>query len=414
MPAVAYIPYAPTARSVEAGWLADHLGTPVELAAGPSLNLDPGRPLPPLDALAPTLDRLLAGDQVVAEGPGGFLWTALLRARRFGGRVTVLPYLNPRTWHDVAAATLYRRFASPADRVFVGSTPSAAVYRSLGIEARVGEPFGVDDSRFGVRPGAASRARDALSIPAGRVLLYTGRAQPDKDLYRLVAVGLKARLLFPDLRIVIASHVVDRAYLGPAAAADGVHVVVDPSPDRLADLYNAAGLFVTASTSHFETFGRAPAEALCCGTPAVAPRYDGFAEVLDQPGGTLVDLEPGDEPRVDEAKLLRAVYDVLSDPAPPPRADISAIARRRFGRSTTIRLFDHDGPLGPVQPAAAALDLPPAWNGALAELAARDPEDAISYAWHGCDHRRLAEADGHLVTAVRRSLGRPQEELACR
>ena len=290
MGAVGYIPYVPTARSVEAGWLAEHLGAPVEIAAGPTLNLDPGRPLPSLDALAPTLDRLLAAPAVVAEGPGGLLWAALLRARGFAAPVTVLPYLNPRGWHDVAAAALYRRSATAADRIFVGSTPSAAVYRALGVAARVGEPFGVDDARFAVRPGAATTLAE-LSIPPGRVLLFAGRAQPDKDLYRLVRVGLKARLLFPDLRIVVATHVVDPSYLEPVGATDGVHVVVDPTPDRLADLYNAADVFVTASTSHFETFGRAPAEALCCGTPAVAPRYDGFAEVLDQAGGTLVDVE---------------------------------------------------------------------------------------------------------------------------
>ena len=424
MGTVGFIPYAPTARSVEAGWLGDHLGTAIHVTSGPGLNRTPDQPLPPLGALAPTVDALFDRAMVVAEGPGGFLWSARLRAAGFPGAVTVLPYLNPRSWYDVAATALYRRSAAPGDRVFVGSTRSASVYRALGVDARVGEPFGVDDARFDVRPGAA-RVRAELSVPPGRLLLYAGRAEPDKDLYRLLRVALKARLLFPDLRIVIATHVVDAAYLEPVGTADGVHVVVDPTPDQLADLYNVADVFVTASTSHFETFGRAPAEALCCGTPAVAPRYDGFVEVLDQLGGTLVDLEvdpPTGSPHADEAKMLRAVYEVLSDPRPPRRAEVATIARRRFGRSNTIRLFDDPATSPTAPPAAAAdLDLPSTWREPLAEIARRDPKDAISYFWHDCDHAALGCADGELVAEVRRALCVPvpaadaEEELqACR
>lgn len=209
MPAVGYFPYTATARSREAGWLGEHLAVEVRVAsAAPSLNQGPPHPLPAPERLWEAVDDFLALPAVVAEGPGGFLWAALLRAHGFAGTVTVLPYLNLRRWYDVAAAALYRRFADPRDRVFLGSTASAAIYRARGVEASVGEPYGIDDGLFGLRPGAA-RARAELSIPPGRLLLFSGRAQPDKDVYRLLRVGLKARLLFPDLQVVIASHVVD-------------------------------------------------------------------------------------------------------------------------------------------------------------------------------------------------------------
>ena len=74
-----------------------------------------------------------------------------------------------------------------------------------------------------------------------------------------------------------------------------VRLVVNPNREQLADLYSAADVFATASTSHYETFGRAPAEALACGTVAIAPRYDGFVDVLAQPGGRLVDVEFEDD-----------------------------------------------------------------------------------------------------------------------
>ncbi|MDQ4098715.1 MAG: glycosyltransferase family 4 protein [Actinomycetota bacterium] len=357
---------------------------------------------------------------VVAEGPGGFLWAALLRAHGFAGSVTVLPYLNPRRWYDVAITALYRRFADPRDRVFLGSTPSAALYSALGVAASVGEPFGIDDSRFGVRPGA-ERVRAELGLPPGRILLFAGRAQPDKDLYRLLATGLRARLLFSDLQVVIAAHVVDGAYLDTARrrldGEGGVRFVVTPTPDQLADLYNVADVFVTASTSHFETFGRAPAEALACGTPAVAPRYDGFAEVLAQPGGTLVDVEVDGAglPAVDEQLLLRAIYDVLSSPRRPPRAEISAHAIARFGRSTSIANLEYLADGAPSEPpcgaAPAYLPLPTAWEPSLAELSSREPSNALAWFWQDCDHGALAGSDGEFSAEVRRSLCVSQEAI---
>ena len=108
---------------------------------------------------------------------------------------------------------------------------------------------------------------------------------------------------------------------------------------------------------------------------------------------------------------------MLTDPRPPRRAEIAAVARRRFGRSTTIRLFDDRTVAAAVGP--AALDLPAAWHRPLAELAGRTPTDAVSHYWHGCDNRRLAEPDGDLVAQVRRALcvttdNRSQEVRACR
>ncbi|MGH3932589.1 MAG: glycosyltransferase family 4 protein [Pseudonocardiaceae bacterium] len=351
---------------------------------------------------------------VVVEGPGGFLWAALLRAHGFAGSVTVLPYLNPRRWYDVAAIALYRRFAASGDRVFLGSTPSAALYRAQGVQAAVGEPYGIDDTLYGLRPGAA-RTRDMLLIPPGRLLLFAGRAQPDKDLYRLLRVCLKARVLFPDLQVVIASHVVDRGYLAAAReqldSSAGVHFVLDPTPEQLADLYNLADVFVTASTSHFETFGRAPAEALACGSPAVTPRYDGFVEVLAQPGGTLVDVEVDPRtrtPHVDEEQLLRAVYEVLSAPHPPERREVSATARRRFGRSATIGLLGYLADGVPRPPAASipptGLELPAEWHSPLAEIAGRDPLDALTWFWDSRNHEHVGVHDDDFAARVRRSL----------
>jgi glycosyltransferase involved in cell wall biosynthesis len=415
---VGYLPFGGGSHSVEAGWLSDHLSVKVCVPACVP-GLSHGR-LPALERLSSTARDLLALPDVVAEGPDGFLWAAILRAHGFAGAMTLLPYLNPHCWRDIAAIALYRRFPSREDRVFLGSSLSAAVYRAFGVEASVGEPFGIDDGLFGLRPGAG-RARRGLSIDRGRVMLFAGRAQPDKDLYCVLRAGLRARVLFPDLQVVVASHVVDSAYLSAARRQliddGGVRFVVDPPRGVLADLYNLADVFVTASTSHYETFGRAPAEALACGSPVVAPRYDGFIDVLAQPGGTLVDVQFDSEaggPRVDEDAMLRAVYEVLSAPERTDRRNLSITARQRFGRSTSIGMLAYLSG-GASRPATAvippaAVDVPGEWRTPLAEIDGRAPMDALSWFWSECEHERFSAFDAGLVTAVRRSLCPPAPE----
>jgi glycosyltransferase involved in cell wall biosynthesis len=412
---VAYVPYAPTAASVEAGWLAESLRCPVAVVeCRQTLNLAEHEDLPDPGALRSALEPVFAHEWVVAEGIGGFLWAAVARADGFGGAFTILPYLNPSSWFDLTALAAYRKSAAPRDRVFVGSTPSARLYRDLGVEAIVGEPFGVDCDVF--RPRSPGAALAELGIDAnGPVLLFAGRLEPDKDVHRLLGVALKARLLFPELQVVIAAHRVDRGYLSLferlLAPERGVHLVVDPDRDRLARLYCAASVFVTASTSHFETFGRAPAEALACGTPAVAPRYDGFAEVLAQPGGTVVDvaLEEG-VPRASEASLLRAIYAALALPAAATRDEIASAARRRFCRSRTLGVLGYladptrEAPSPAVGICGLDVAIPDGWGVAATRMAAMSPRDALKHLWDGRAHRTLSGGNEAFRVAVRRAL----------
>jgi glycosyltransferase involved in cell wall biosynthesis len=418
-PVIGYVPFDAGTASEEACWVRDWFACEVVIPPGlPRLN---GSATVASTSLAQTRDLvrdLLAADWLIAEGPAGLVWTATLRRFGFKGGATILPYLNPRRWQDVSGAAVYDRFKDPRDRVYVGSTPSARIYHRLGIRAEIGEPFGIDDRRFRLRPHAADVLR-RLDIPPGRLLLFVGRAQPDKDLYRLLRTALKARILFPDLRIAIASHVIEESYVAPLrrelGPASGVHLIERPGSEDLADLYCVADLFVTAATSHFETFGRAPAEALASGTPVVAPRYDGFAEVLAQPGGSLVGVAMDEAgPHVREDELLRSVFDVLSASDRPPAAQVSEAAHRRFARSRTIELLAHvvgssDAPpidLGDASP----IVLPDAWEEELRRLAALPAGAALDRVWNGHHtpddpaDAKLSVGNGRFVDAVRRAL----------
>jgi glycosyltransferase involved in cell wall biosynthesis len=413
---VGYVPFAATQRSLESEWLSQQLGVRTRtVTLEPSWNEGGEHELPGRGKLTRACLPLLGLSSVVLEGPAGLLWAAVLRAQGFRGSVAILPYVNPRGWRDVLAAMVYAHFADPRDRVFVGSAPSAAVYAALGAPVVVGEPYGIDDELFRPRPGA-EEVRADLDLPPGRLMLYAGRPQPDKDLHRLLRVGLKARVLFPDLSVVVATHLVDNDHLRAVrqvlAHEPGVRFVLDPPRRRLAALYTVADVFVTATTSGYETFGRAPAEALACGCPAVGPRYDGLAEVLDQVGGTAVHVDvPAaceEPPVVDEGALLRAVYDVLSCANPPVRAEIRHAADRRFARSRTIRQLRHLVDGSPPPPVRAldpvALEVPRAWRARLSAVDAATPEEALASCWATDQHEQLSRWDESFVTSVRRSL----------
>jgi hypothetical protein len=162
---VGYIPYAATPVSVEASWLAAGLPSHVEIGAcHNNLNLPDHEHLPEASRLCLDFEPLCAHPWVVAEGIGGFLCSAVARANGFGGAFTVLPYLNPTSWFDLTAIAAYRRYADQRDRVFVGSTPSARIYRSLGINATVGEPFGIDCDVFRPRDEASAVLQQQMGI----------------------------------------------------------------------------------------------------------------------------------------------------------------------------------------------------------------------------------------------------------
>jgi glycosyltransferase involved in cell wall biosynthesis len=414
-PSVGYIPFEPHRPSREAKWLGELLGCHVCCLQAPeTFNLTRSVDLPSLDELRAAVKPLLGHPWVVTEGTGGFLWASVLRCSGFRGAVTVLPYLNPNSWYDLACLTLYKRTATTADQILIGSSRSAQLYRALGINAAIGEPYGIDGTVFFHRPGGgeAGKACPGLSRP---FLIYAGRIHPDKSIHQLLRTILKARLLFPNLHTVLVSHNVDPEYyslLSPYLSPDrGFFVVRNPNLEQLAALYADAAAFVTAATSHYETFGRAPVEALACGAPAIAPRYDGFADTLAQPGGTLVETLIGDtDVSVDEDALLRAIYDRLTSRTQVPAGEISALARARFDRGKTIRALAHvlappgDAVSVDPEPIDAAISLPAAWRRKLVALTEMPHEAALRSLLSWQENLPLFDYDQDFRLLVRRFL----------
>lgn len=155
---------------------------------------------------------------------------------------------------------------------------------------------------------------------AGPVVGFVGRIEPRKGVLDLVAAAPAIREA--GARVIIVGddpYEPESAYLAQVRAS--------PDVEQAGWVQDAAGLMrsfdVLVAPSHQEPFGTVLAEAMAVGTPVVATRVGGLAEVVDD-GVTGRLVEPGDP-----VALAAAVREVLAR-----RSEMGAAARahaRRFG-----------------------------------------------------------------------------------
>jgi glycosyltransferase involved in cell wall biosynthesis len=272
----------------------DHAGLPVvRLALG---GLDRGAGARAA-ASFPRARRLAAGHDLVYLN--GTVSGRLLPALR--GRRSVLHV------HDIVERV--PRFWSLADAVLADS--GAVADRLTGLDAHVvycPVELDVPDAPAPWPPGG------------GPVVGFVGRIEPRKGPLDLVRAAAQIRAGAPEARIVlVGDDPYDSApeYAARVRQADGVEHV-PWVPDGAAVMRH---LDVLVAPSRQEPFGTVLAEAMAAGTPVVATRVGGLAEVVaDGVTGRLV--TPG---RPDE--LAAAVLEVLA-----AREQMGAAARERAQR----------------------------------------------------------------------------------
>lgn len=176
-------------------------------------------------------------------------------------------------------------------------------------------------------PGDGSAVRTELANDGKKLLLTVGRMDSrerykghDRVIAALPALIAKGH----DPIYVVVGDGDDQPRLRDLArnggVAERVHFLGRVGPERLADLYRAANLFVMPSTG--EGFGIAFLEAMASGTQTLGLNVAGAADALgDGELGTLVS----------EDDLAAAIDRLLCTPTPHPRA-LSGAARAKFGR----------------------------------------------------------------------------------
>jgi glycosyltransferase involved in cell wall biosynthesis len=148
--------------------------------------------------------------------------------------------------------------------------------------------WGVPPGRVTLLPNPAPRLADAGTFDVGErpVLAFAGRLTAQKDLGR----ALDAMQELQDVRLLIAGDGPERARL-EAAAGERVEFLGPMPRAQVLGLLRAADASIL--TSAWENFPHGVVESLAVGTPVIATRTGGVAEVVrDGENGLLV--EPGD------------------------------------------------------------------------------------------------------------------------
>jgi glycosyltransferase involved in cell wall biosynthesis len=257
----------------------------------------------PLPASAAVIRRIEALDLDVFHAQHPFLLgvTARRLARRLG-RPLVFTYHTlydkyahyvplPRPLVARQALAWSLAFANSADLVIAPSAGLASRLRAQGVRRPVVVlPTGVDLETF--RPGDRDAARRALGLSStGPLCLYLGRLDREKNLEFLLDAFARVAAQEPAARLVLVGRGTREArlrrYAARLTAGDRIHFAGGVAPEDAPRYYQAADVFLFASTT--ETQGLAVLEAMAAGRPVVAVRASGVEEaVVDGVTGLLV------------------------------------------------------------------------------------------------------------------------------
>ncbi|MGB5951101.1 MAG: glycosyltransferase [Ornithinimicrobium sp.] len=237
----------------------------------------------------------------------------LVAARALAAPVLTTLHTPPFPWMEVGAA-----LAGPGAEFVAVSHALAAAWSTIVPTPRV-VPNGVDPTLFPRGPG-------------GPDLVWVGRLTADKGADLAISAarraGRRMKVIGPIsdsswFEAIVAPVLDDNVtYLGHLSQAESARVVG-----------HSAALLVTPRWE--EPFGLVAVEAALTGTPVIALRRGGLAEVVRSPIGTLV------TPRhTDTATCDALAAAIESDTAYKPREDVALAARARFDAATMAQNYE--------------------------------------------------------------------------
>ncbi len=170
-------------------------------------------------------------------------------------------------------------------------------------EKRLFIPNGVDTERFA--PASfeeKQRLRTEYGLPDGKIVIFTGRLEREKQVDQLLAVWSRLREQVPDAHLVV----LGTGSLESGLRAQGVQQVHFLGGKADVSLYvRAADVFVLPSLT--EGLSVSMLEAMACGLPALVTRVGGAADVITHgENGWLI-------PAGDQEALLQALVRLLMD-----------------------------------------------------------------------------------------------------
>lgn len=246
-----------------------------------------------------------------------------LRKSGYKGPIILIPHINPYPVMEFLHTLLCASIWGSNDIIITGSTHSAKIYRHFfRMKSVITGTYGIDTSLFS--PKDKDYSRKKLDLPSeNKLLLYTGRFYPDRNLGMLLTAFSFLQKIMPNLRLIMSIKYKDNSYYNMLSEKLKDIIVFEKlPPSKMPYLYSAADLFVSCSTSYFETFGRSPLESIACGTPVVVPDWFGYKDYITDQTGILVPVDYIDEPlyddmsyhMVDPLKFVDSCIKALSSP----------------------------------------------------------------------------------------------------
>jgi len=192
-------------------------------------------------------------------------------------------------------------------------------------------------------PAAKSDLRALLGLAPDRdTLLYVGRLLDDKNVLELLDVfgAVKKQRA---VQLAICYHFTEEKYQRKcrerAESIGDIKFIYKPDGETLIQCYNAADLLVSTAVSIFETFGRAPVEAMACGTPPVVAEYDGFRETITPSTGFLVPpIKNGLKKSPDIHRFAETILAALANPRDREKKSAAGVQHaQNFEEGASIR-----------------------------------------------------------------------------
>lgn len=189
-------------------------------------------------------------------------------------------------------------------------------------------PNGIDESVWSTDEDQRQRARVRWG-GTGPLLMFTGRLEVEKGIFTMLDALPAVLSRFPDARLVVAGQGGQGAQFDADTAERGLSPAVIRagwlSEDDLKALIAAADVALVPSL--YEPFGLVALEAMSLGTPVVAARTGGLADIVED-GRTGLTFTPGDP-----ASLADALVATLQDP-------LAARLRAELARTELPMRFD--------------------------------------------------------------------------
>ncbi len=190
--------------------------------------------------------------------------------------------VNPYPINYFLKTLLFSTISNKCDLILAGSSSTAKIYSDIfKFNAVPYHPFGINTNIYHSRDKKHSKEKFNLE-KFNKIILYTGRLDPDKNIGGLLAISKKLKENYSDVNLVIAYNFYDNDYfqlLNKKFIEQDVKLL-RLDQNEMPYIYSAADLFITCATSFFETFGRSPLESMACGTPVVVPNWLGFNEYI--------------------------------------------------------------------------------------------------------------------------------------